>query len=309
MVETVQLDTKSGYVFLRNVWLLGALSMPGCATWSQHGVTLSSQSPLRIAVAPIAATATVSKLSDIKTTEELPEGADESAAVRQELSQAASQMDRLLANELAAHADIAVLPYAAPDVVSINNLLWEGGDRAVPSLQQFPAAAQAVLLIRLAGYSTLKREWQTYLIGAGVAEGVFQGVLVAQAASTPWAGVAVAAAEIAQEVIVWGGGARLFNSYYAPVTLEAKLISVHNGAVLWSDTVFVSVDKAAIAQLPESERGRKELQLAATAAKALGELIANLRAAIANQARDSGEEAMQWSGAGHVVEAQETALR
>lgn len=219
--------------------MLGVMSLPGCATWSQHGVSVSDQAPLQIAVMPIATTVTVSRLSDIKTVELSPGGRDETAAIQQELSRAVGQLDRQLAAELTTVANIAALS-ASPlaDTDSTFRLLWEGGAQTTPLLRQLPTATQAVLLVRLAGYGKIKGEWQTYLIGTGVAEGVIQGVLVAQAVSTPWAGVAVAAEEIAQEVLLWGGGARLFNSYYAPVTLEAKLVSVHDGAVLWSDTVF-----------------------------------------------------------------------
>lgn len=231
--------------------MLGVMSLPGCATWSQHGVSVSDQAPLQIAAMPIATTVTVSQLSDIKTIAMSPEDGDETAVIQQELSRAANQLDHQLAVELTTQASIAVLsPAPLADTASTFGVLWEGGAQSMPLLQQLPATTQAVLLVRLAGYGKIKGEWQTYLIGTGVAEGVIQGVLVAQAVSTPWAGVAVAAEEIAQEVLLWGGGARLFNSYYAP------------------------------------ERGRKELQLEATAAKAVGELAASLRAAMANEARD-----------------------
>lgn len=112
-----------------------------------------------------------------------------------------------------------------------------------------------------------------YLIGLGVVEGVVQGVVVGKAA-TGWAGVAVA--EIAQEVLTWGGGAALSKIFYSPVTLEGCLVNTADGKVLWHDTAFASTDGKALKRLPEKERARKETQLALTVAKAEKELLDDL---------------------------------
>ncbi len=267
--------------------LLAAASTPGCATWSKHGVMVSAEQPLRIAVLPVAATADVRNLSEIKSVgaESNVEDAD---VIQKEVNQAARQLHDHLISELAMQANIVAIPVAPPLTAANHRALWDGGADVVSSVQ-LPADTHAALLVRLAGYGKLKREWLTYLIGAGVVEGIVQGVIVAQAVSTPWAGVAVAVEEIAQEVLLWGGGARLFGAYYAPVTLEARLISVHDGTIIWTDTVFVSVDKSTIKKLPEPDRERKELQLAATAAKAVHELVSSLRDAVADQIPDTRE--------------------
>ena len=107
-------------------------------------------------------------------------------------------------------------------------------------------------------------------------EGVVQGVLAAKLVDSTWVGIVIALEEIGQEVLVWGGGSYLFNKHYAPVTLEAQLISTLDGKPIWDDTVFVSVDKDAIEALPVEDRKKKEIQLNLTAKKALDELAGDL---------------------------------
>ena len=77
-------------------------------------------------------------------------------------------------------------------------------------------------------------------------------------------------------MLVWGGGTYLFNWSYAPVTIEARLISVSDATVVWEDTVFVSVDKKGIKMLSEEDRNKKETQLLLTAEKAIKELSKDL---------------------------------
>jgi len=68
----------------------------------------------------------------------------------------------------------------------------------------------------------------------------------------------------------------LFDSAYAPVTLEAQLVSTADAKIIWENTVFVSVDKKSIEALPEEDRKKKEIQLRLTSEKAIKELSENL---------------------------------
>lgn len=103
-----------------------------------------------------------------------------------------------------------------------------------------------------------------------------RGVVVAKAVDSTWLGAAVALEEIAQEILVWGGEPYLFDSAYAPVTLEAQLVSTADAKIIWENTVFVSVDKKSIEALPEEDRKKKEIQLRLTSEKAIKELSENL---------------------------------
>lgn len=190
-----------------------------------------------------------------------------------------AHLNDYLAQALAQSTYVEAVPYTPPEGMAIPP---EPTATDLAHLN-LPADVQAVFVVRLSGYGKLKRKWIALLIGSGVAEGLVQGVVVAKAASNPWVGAAVALEEIVQEVLVWGGGSYLFDRAYAPVTLEAELISVADGSVVWDDTVFVSIDKDAIKMLPEEERRNRDIQLRLTAEKAVRELSADLeKAAVRN---------------------------
>jgi hypothetical protein len=153
-------------------------------------------------------------------------------------------------------------------------------------------SVQAVLAVRLSGYGRLKRRWVAYLIGTGVIEGVVEGVIAGGALRNQWVGLAVAAEEIGQEVLTWGGGSFLFNMYYAPVTIEGELISTDDGKQVWSDTAFDSIDRKALKKLPEEEQKKKEVQLRVTVEKAEQDLADSLeKAARKNLGKVSPETA------------------
>ena len=245
---------------------LMALAVTGCATWGRHGVAASVHGRYRIVVLPIRATSQVTETAAVDH-ESLSELGKEGGATG-DLREATAHLDDYLQELLAQSSHIDVVPYPPAGSTTLPEN-WTATDLAHLNL---PADARAVLVVRLSGYGKLKRKWVVYLIGTGVVEGVVQGVVVAKAASNPWVGAAVALEEIVQEALVWGGGSYLFDRAYAPVTLEAELISVADAEVVWDDTVFVSIDKDAIKKLPEAERENRDLQLRLTAEKAVREL-------------------------------------
>lgn len=265
--------------------LLLSLSLVGCAGWSQ-GIPVSSHEKIRIAILPVENVAQIGKLTDIVSPPAaLSVEGDEQVVIQGRLRQVTADMthhveDRLSTNpcfvvvpnpEVSAAMDVYPTPLPS-DWLSDEDVRWLGS----------ATQAQMVLQIKLSGYGQIKRKWLVYLIGSGVVEGVVQGVVVGKA-TTGWAGAVVAAEEIAQEVITWGGGAALFKTYYSPVTLEGRLVNVVDGKILWHDTAFVSTDRKALERLPEEESARKETQLALTVAKAEKELLDDLLKAAGSQ--------------------------
>ncbi len=244
----------------------------GCATWSQHGVRAADDQIFRIAVLPIQVTAVIDQLSGIMT----PPGevSDENALIGEQVAGVARRLGATL------HTTLGEIPYF--EIAPLEKIAATAESlppAAQPwSQEDFDNAGigrdvQAVLLVDLAGYGKMKKEWLTFLIGTGIVEGIVQGVVAARVIDNTWVGVAVALEEIAQEFLVWGGGSYLFNTYYAPVTLEARLISTSDGRLIWNDTIFVSADKKAIKALPEEDQNKREFQLELTGRKAIGELV------------------------------------
>lgn len=253
------------------IFLVSQLS--GCASWTQHGIIPDKEKKFHIAVLPLEVTAEVDKISDIMTPP--PEIPDESALIREQMQNVALQLSDFLNTKLSESDYIQIVPIEMVDHSTIRLASTTPYEWSVEELHKMKTdyGVQAVLVVKVAGYGKLEKKWLTFLIGTGVVEGIVQGVVAARVVDNTWVGVAVAVEEIVQEILVWGGGSYLFNKHYAPVTLEAQVISTTDGTVVWDDTIFVSIDKDAIELLPEQDRKKRELHLELTAKKAINELV------------------------------------
>ncbi len=257
--------------------------LAGCVTWAGHGVTSYPHQKLRIAVLPVQSEVEIKTLKEIET---VPESAkeipDEGERIRQQMQKVTEDMTRSIETRLNASPYFEVVPHEQVAEALAAQALWPANTpltaEQIKSLGM-TLNARAVLVIRLSGYGRLKRRWVVYLIGTGVVEGVVEGAVVGGATKNIWVGLAVAVEEIGQEILTWGGGSYLFNMYYAPVTIEAQLISTIDGKKVWSHTTFDSIDRKALKKLPEEERKKKEIQLKVTAEKAEKDLVENLEKA------------------------------
>lgn len=273
--------------------LLACLS-GGCASWEKHGVVADENAKFRIALMPITITAEVSQLSDIVTVEN--ESVSESEQIQAQMRIVTQQLNAMLKDTLAQSSVIELVPIESIQSIKSSDL---AAFQASPdtmhllsddTLQKMRADynVQAVLLVNVSGYGKIKKKWLMYLIGSGIVEGIVQGYVAARLVDNTWVGVAIGLEEIAQEVLLWGGGSRLFNKYYSPVTLEANLISTRDAQEVWDDIIFTSVDDDALQLLPEDERNKREVQLMLTAKKAIKELIGELNdTAISNTTHES----------------------
>lgn len=225
---------------------------------------------------PVELTAEIGKVSDIMSSP--PEVADERKFIREQMQIVSDRLTHALKARLgeSSYVEVVSVEPSGPDTLELASAVPQAWSPEELAKLKTASGARAVLLVKLSGYGQIKKKWLAYLIGSGVVEGVVQGVLASKLTDNSWVGIAVALEEIGQEVLVWGGGAYLFDKHYAPVTLEAQLISTLDGKPIWDDTVFVSVDKAAIEALPEKDRKKKEIQLNLTANKALKELAKDL---------------------------------
>jgi len=254
--------------------LCGCLTT-ACASWSAHGIAPGAVQPLRLAVVPATATVPIRHLADILTPPEPPPaGEAEQAAIDARMAEVTTVLTWSLVDRLGDRFEI-VPEEAVARAVAETPKPADGKRRDWLAAVGRAAGAEVVLRVELSGYGRIKRRWLVYLIGSGVAEGVVQGA-IAGTATNLWVGLAVAAEEITSEVLTWGGGAFLFNAYYAPITLEAELIASRDGHRLWHKVTFVAIDRKALKKLPKKERKRKEVQLHATLTKAERKLTKSL---------------------------------
>lgn len=248
-----------------------ALALSGCASWPAHGVRPTPQGTYRVALMPVDVTARVPRLSDLEDVPPpAPEGEAERAAVRAALAGVGEDTTRALAKALAASPVLDVVPPRVPAAT---------GAPADPAAAARAAGADAALVVDVSGYGRIKRRWLVYLIGSGAVEAAVQGVVAYHVVNNLWVALGVGLEELTSELITWGGGAWLFDAWYAPVTLEARLVAASDGRTVWRDVVFVGVDRKALKALPKAERERREVQLAVTAAKARADLVHDLEKA------------------------------
>jgi hypothetical protein len=257
--------------------------MAGCATWAGHGVTAYPHEKLRIVVLPVQSDVEITKLKDIGTVPEpAKEVPDEKERIRQQMQKVTEDMTRSLETRLNAGPYFEVVPHEqVAEALSAQGAQLANAPLTSEQIKSLGTAlnARAVLVVRLSGYGHLKRRWVVYLIGSGVVEGVVEGTLAGGATRNIWVGLVVGLEEIGQEILTWGGGAYLFNMYYAPVTFEGELSSTVDGKQIWSHTTFDSIDRKALKKLPEEERKKKEIQLEVTAEKAEQDLVEDLEKA------------------------------
>ena len=280
-VSNTVCSSLNGAVLRTIISVVLIFTLSACSTWAQHGITVTKNQSLRLGVLPVSVTAEIDKASDISSLPAAPDNGE--GFIENQMKETAGDLTTILKSRLNESGNIEVVDIDWDEVSQSGNFTstspsaWSSDDLRTLKEER---NVQAVLVVVLAGYGKLKKKWLTFLIGTGIIEGVVQGVVAARLVDNTWVGVAVAAEEIGQEVLVWGGGSYLFNKHYAPVTLEAQLLSTADGMKIWDDTVFVSIDKDAIDLLPEAEQKKKEVQLKLTANKAISELIENINKAL-----------------------------
>jgi len=140
--------------------------------------------------------------------------------------------------------------------------------------------ADLYLEVDLSGYGSLKTKWKNFLIGTGIAEGIFQGIIVGAATANPWIGVVVGAEEITSEYLTWNGVDWIFGEAFAPVTLEGKLTYIKNDDIIWKDVAFVTENESVLTDI---EKKDKSLQLLASLHKAEDKLISSLNNYLQNE--------------------------
>lgn len=252
----------------------------GCATWSKHGVALEKEK-VRLVVLPVQNTLSIKKLSYIQS---LPKSearmpTNEAERIASQMQAATENIGNCIVSNLDRSFFFQVVPVAeVPPALAALQLDNRSGNLTTNEVMALGKQlnAQAVLTVRLSGYGRIKKKWLFLLIGSGVVEGVTQGAAAAVITTSPWAGVGVAAEEILQETLTWGGGVFIFDRIFTPVVLDAQLASTADGATIWTDTTFAKINSKALKKLPEVERSRKEIRLQLTAAAAAKELSVDL---------------------------------
>ena len=92
------------------------LLLSGCATWGDHGVTVSRGEKFRIAILPLKVTAEVDKASDIMTPP--TSVVDEGKLIRKQMRDVAVQLSGLVNSKLLESSYIDPVPLESHEIVS-----------------------------------------------------------------------------------------------------------------------------------------------------------------------------------------------
>ncbi|MBU1628249.1 hypothetical protein KKB18_12850 [bacterium] len=259
--------------------ILFSFVINGCTQWIKHGIVLHKEK-VRIAVLPVRSEVRIKHLKNIKSVPKIKmDPKMETELVRTEMDRVTEQIGYDIEKKLDESFFLKPVPNQEINPV-LDDLDLCDIDRDLTSNEikelGYKLSAPLIMMTEVAGYGRIKRVWTFYLIGCGVIEGIVDGVIGTVATTNYWVGIGLAAEEILQESLTWGGGVFLFNRIFTPVVLETKVFSAQDGHLIWQKTTFEKISRKGLKRLPEKDRKKKEYRLEVTSDKAIDTMIRKL---------------------------------
>jgi hypothetical protein len=229
-----------------SIWILAVLGLSACA----HSPLIRPAPVPVVVVAPFESRVIISRLKYIHEVPKNLPRADEPTLIEQEIQHVEASLTDGFSQKLSSAGFAVTLSTAAPTL------------RIETTIE---------------AYGRVPGKWLAFLLGSGAVEGTVQGIVLATAAGSAWAGVGIGLEEVVQETSTWGGGAFLTNRYLIPVILSCRIVRESDGKTLWSGHELSLYSHGIVKALPPAERGRREAQLAAVANHSLDELVRSIR--------------------------------
>jgi len=260
----------------------------GCATWAKRGVGVRPPRKLSVAVLPARFAVRIRNLKEVEDVppKERLSPAQEKKAVHEKVAELSrfvtdSFAGRLKDSYFFTPADSAAVA-GAMSALSLSTAARLGA----PELKSLGKAlkADAFLRVTVLGYGRIQRRWMFLLLGTGMVEGATQGIVVAEAAGSVPAALAVGGEEALQETVEDVGGVFLFDKFFTPVILKAELVSAKSGRVVWRWWALGDRNGKALKKLPKAERSKKSVRLRLVFEAARDKLVKDLeKAALKNE--------------------------
>ena len=254
-----------------------------CSRWAKMGVVLTPPHKLNLAILPIQFSVKISKrkeIEDVPKNEQKLSSIKESSLAQAKVQAASQEMTRYLEKRLSQSYFFNIIPLS--DKIPFVHFQLPTSSAAWQEFSQ-TAGASVFLQIQVEGYGHIKKSWLFYLLGTGAIEGIVEGVAVSFAVdrNQQWIAVGVGVEEAAQETAEWLGGTYLFDRFFTPVILKARLINAKTGKVFWSETTMGTWARADLKKFPKSERSKKQIRLKAVSDAALRKLAEDIEKAAA----------------------------
>ena len=270
-------------------WIIGAAFM-GCVAFDpavQSTVEDLNERP-SVAILPFGFDLEITKLSAVKTANDMLSPEEESKQVAEALREIQREARWLLLSRLAAGQGFQFVPPEQTDILAEELQLKPGVIPNAEQLTEFRRRLGADLVVAGSILDYGKVRWQWMLAGMTTdmtAESIALGL------ATAWNPIAIGANlgfELLTSTPLWFGGGYLFGIALRPVRVEARAFETFQGYPIWQAMDESAYAWGALKTLPEGIRGKKELQLELNLAEIMESLGDDLtkQAFVASQLRE-----------------------
>lgn len=249
--------------------------------------TAASSQPLKIVVITVPPSAPISDLeqiSSVKPPNDNPKDkALEQSFVDTRMAQVAAASDHAMKDALKSSGRFVVCGGPALDQTLGQLDVGNPAETLTPEMRQQLAAqhcGDALLRFRITDYGLIPKSWDKWIaIGTGVWIGGVTALAYSSPKSRPYIG-AYLLSEVLQEGAESYAGYSLFGSVYTPVRIEAELINLHTGKVLWQDADTGLAHKGSIFPYsPRPDQNKIETRLDLSLDRAIDSLVVDLASA------------------------------
>jgi hypothetical protein len=252
------------------IFLLLALGLAGCggADLTARPDVPQPQRP-KLALLGFNVGVEITKLSMVQTVEEELSPEQEALLVKEAVNAIREDARRLLYNRLASSTQFQLVSLEETDAAVGEIGLQLHGIPTQEELGKLRTRLGVDLVVSgtVLDYGKVRWQW----LAAGMAGDLTWETTVIGLA-TAWNPAIIlgnVGFELATSTPVWFGGGYLFGVAFRPVRVEAQAVETEQGLEVWSDWAVAAYVRERLKELPESERGKKEVQLGVNLKKAM----------------------------------------
>ncbi len=258
--------------------LLGGVCA-GCAEGPSHSLSaVAMEKRASVALLPFGFDSGMTRLSAVKSGDETLSADEEVRQVAGVLQEIQAEARWLLLSRLATGHQFRFVSLEDSDALAAELGLSPGALPTAEHLAEFRRRLGADLVVAgtILDYGHIRWQWLVAGAFADVsAETIALGLATAWNPTLLLANVGV---EILTNSAIFLGGGYVFGIAFRPVRVEARVFDSASGYPVWQRMEEAVYAKGDLQQLPESERGKKELQLRVNLARAMWEMAESLNA-------------------------------
>jgi hypothetical protein len=230
----------------------------------------------RLAVLPFDMGIEITSLASIQSVNGELKPEEEPQLIEQALKQVREDARRLMSDRLAGkEAFELILPKETDRALDDLGITTKEG-LTPEQLAKLRARLNVDLVVTGIVQDYGKVRWQ-WLAAGMVGDMTWESVVIGLATSwNPAIILGNVGFELLTSTPVWFGGGYLFGVAFRPVRVEAQAVETQKGITVWDGTEVAVYAKGRLKELPEEQRGKKEMQLYVNLKKAVEDLADSL---------------------------------